>query len=398
MATLSIPTEYQDQLEIVEVTDTRTDEEILHAISQHAPVTSEKNIWAFWDSGLRNMPGWCQRNVVDWVRICGGWTVRILDNVPDSPNYALKYLSPGLLPEAFVERKMDGPYTGPHSADFLRGACLYEHGGAYMDVGSILFRHMDRICWDQIEDPNSPIQIAVPLMYKQTIANHFVAARKGDPFIKRWHDLFTYLWKNHTNHEGLLDSPLVAFGAELSFDESRASNFTWDFKVDAKTVMEYITQVICWTRLTMLEDAGDGFSCTDYWQKHVLCIDVLQENWGAEAVVGFANGGQGIFELLSMERNGDSSSEKYKQAEELVWRMLTRSSMQKITHGKGLTNTVALGVLWDMKENEGKDRQPGTFAELMRYGSVHFRQKRESIVTMEAEKPPKTMKKGLLEA
>jgi len=398
MVTLSIPPEYQDQLELVEVTDTRTDEEILQVITQHAPVTSEKNIWAFWHSGVRNMPGWCQRNVVDWVRICGpDWTVRILDNVPDSPNYALKYLSRALLPEAFVERKMDGPYTGPHSADFLRGACLYEHGGVYMDVGSILFRHMDRICWNQIEDPNSPINIVVPLMYKQTIANHFVAARKGDPFIKRWHDLFTHLWKGHTNHEGLLNSPLLAFAADLSFDESRASNFTWDFKVDAKTVMEYITQVLCWTRLTMLEDAGDGFSSADYWQNHVLCIDVLQENWGAEAVVGFASGGQGIFELLSMERDGDKSSEKYKKAEELVCRMLTKSSMQKITHGKGLTNTVALGVLWDLKENEGKDREPGTFAELLRYGSVHFRQKRESIVTMEAEKALKTMKKGVLE-
>jgi hypothetical protein len=133
------------------------------------------------------MSGWCQRNVTDWVRICGpDWTVRILDNVPDSPNYALNYLPRALLPEAFIERKMDGPYAGPHSADFLRGACLYEHGGVYMDVGSILFRDMDRICWNEIEDPNNPVQVAVPLMYKQTIANHFVASRKGDPFIKRW--------------------------------------------------------------------------------------------------------------------------------------------------------------------------------------------------------------------
>jgi hypothetical protein len=146
----------------------------------------------------------------------------------------------------------------------------------------------------------------------------------------------------------------------------------------------------------MLEDAGDGFSCTDYWQNHVLCIDVM-ENWGAETVVGFASGGKGIFELLTMKRDDNTSSDQYKKAEEMVWRMLTRSSMQKITHGKGLTNTVALGVIWDMKENEGKDREPGTFAELLRYGSVHFRQKRERIVTMEAEKAPKTMKKGVLE-
>ncbi|KAJ7261369.1 capsule polysaccharide biosynthesis protein [Mycena haematopus] len=399
MASLSIPAEYQDQLEVVDVLDTRTDEEILDAITQHVPVTSEKNIWAFWHSGARNMAGWCKRNVIDWVRICGPeWTVRILDNVPESPNYALKFLSRTLLPDAFVERKMDGPYTGPHSADFLRGACLYEHGGAWMDVGSILFRDMDRICWDQIADPASPVHIAVPLVYEQNIANHFVAARKGDPFIKRWHDLFVHLWKGRSNHQGLLNSPLLAFGADsLSVDEARASIFTWDVSVEQRTIMEYLTQVVCWTRLTMLEDAGDGFSCSDYWQNHVMCIDVLQETWGAEALVGFMLGGPAIFEPLSMKRDGDESSEKYKKAEELVWRMLTRSSMQKVTHSKGLTHTVALGVLWDKEENESKDHEPGTFAELMRYGSVHFRQKRESIVTMAATKPPKTLKKGVFE-
>ncbi|KAJ6500463.1 hypothetical protein C8R45DRAFT_1122260, partial [Mycena sanguinolenta] len=386
----SIPAEYKDQLEVVDVVDTRTDEEIFQAITQHVPVTSEKNIWAFWDKGAHHMSGWCKRNVVDWVRICGPeWTVRILDNVPDSPNYALKYLSRALLPDAFVERTMDGPYVGPHAADFLRGACLYEHGGAYMDVGCILFRHMDRICWDQIADPANPFHIAIPLMYGQTVANHFVAARKGDPFIKRWHDLFIHVWKGRTNHKGLLESPLLAFGADnLSLDEARSSNFTWDFCVEPKTIMEYITQVLCWTRLTLLEDAGDGFSCTDYWQHHVLCIDT---------VVGFAGGGKDMFEPLSTKLDSDKSSEEYKNAEKMVWRMLAKSSMQKITHGKGLTNTVALGILWDQKENQGKDREPGTFAELMRYGSVHFRQTRTSVVTMVAPKPPTTMKKGVFE-
>ncbi|KAF8206170.1 hypothetical protein K438DRAFT_1816717 [Mycena galopus ATCC 62051] len=373
MADFLIPAEYQDQLELVDVLDARTDEEILHAVTQYAPVTSEKNIWAFWDSGARNMPGWCQRNVTDWVRICGPeWTVRVLDNVPDSPNYALKYIARALLPDAFVERKMDGPHAGPHSADFLRCACLYEHGGAYMDVSNILFRDMDRYCWDQIADP-------------PTITNHFAAARKGDPFIKRWHDLFTHLWQGRTNHQGLLDSPLLAFSAAPNLDEIRTSKFKWDINDDPKTSMEYITQILCWTRLTVLEDAGDGFSCSDYWQNNVLCIDVLEENWGAEAVVGFAGGGAVIFEPLSMKRDGDKSSDKYKGRRS--W----------FNHGKGLTKKVLLGILWGMKENEDKDREPGTFAELLRYGSVHFRQKRKSIVTMVATKSAMTMKKGVLE-
>lgn len=188
MADFIIPLEYQDQLEPITVQDQRTDEEILQALAQYAPVTSEKNIWAFWHSGLDKMPAWCQRNVADWVRICApqGWAVRVLDNLPGSTNYALRHVPADLLPEAFVGRDMDGPYVGPHSADFLRGACLLQHGGVFIDVGCVLLRDMDRIVWDKLEDPSSPYQIAVPLMYNQIIANHFVAARKGDPFIKRW--------------------------------------------------------------------------------------------------------------------------------------------------------------------------------------------------------------------
>ncbi|KAJ7095912.1 hypothetical protein B0H15DRAFT_1019941 [Mycena belliarum] len=403
MAPISIPPQYQDQLEPIQVIDTRTDSAILHSLTVHAPVTSQKNIWAFWHSGVLNMPGWCQRNVVDWVRICGpkGWTIRVLDNVPASPSYALKYLPAEMLPDAFVKGIMDGEYSGPHSADMLRGACLYEHGGVFMDVGSILFRDMDRICWDEIADPDSPIHIVVPLMYKQTIANSFVASRKGDPFIKRWHDLFTHLWKSNTNHKGLVDHPLMApLLLENNLDESRASNFKWDFKVDFKTIADYVTQVMAWIRLTKLEAVdGDDFSDSDYWQNHVRCFDVLQESWGAEATLGFEGFSNRALELLSLSRDsGDSGDkDKQRQAEELVWRLLSKSSFQKITHGKGLTHSPALGVLWELEENEGKDCGAGTFAELMRYGSVHFRQKRASIVTMKTEKSVTTMKKGLLE-
>ena len=183
-----IPEEFQDQLVYRDGVDKRTDAEILESLTKYAPITSEKNIWAFWHSGVTEMPGWCQRNVIAWVRLCGSsWTVRVLNTVPSSPNNALKYLPVDVLPEAFVKGTMDGPYSGPHSADLLRGACLYLFGGVFMDVGNLLIRHLDRICWRQLEDATSPFQVAVPWMYGITTANHFVASRKGDPFIKRWY-------------------------------------------------------------------------------------------------------------------------------------------------------------------------------------------------------------------
>ena len=81
---------------------------------------------------------------------------------------------------------MDDPYVGPYSADFLRGVCLYLHGGAWMDVGILLIRKLESIYWDPLEDPNSPFEVSVPWMYGTVMANHFVASRKGCPFIKCW--------------------------------------------------------------------------------------------------------------------------------------------------------------------------------------------------------------------
>lgn len=208
------------------------------------------------------------------------------------------------------------------------------------------------------------------------------------------HELFVHLWKGKKNSSGLIENPLVSFGQELSFDDSRMSKFYWDFKVETRVVMEYITQVLAWMRLCMIEDSGDGFNCTRYWQSNVLLFDSLEEIWGAEGTIGFPNAGQKMFDLLSVKLDADPESEDYQTAHKLVWRLLTKSSMQKITHGKGLTNSVHLGVLWD--ENEGKDCEPGTFAELLRHGTVHLQQNRESIVYEKAPEVTKTLKKGLL--
>ncbi|OJD10993.1 hypothetical protein AJ78_08147 [Emergomyces pasteurianus Ep9510] len=390
----TIPPEFQADLKYVESLDTRTDEEIISSLNAFTPVASEKNIWAFWDSGIESMPGWCKRNVANWSRLCGpSWTIRVLDSLPNSPNHALKYVPADMLPETFTKGTMEGPYVGPHSADFLRGASLYLHGGVYMDVGILLVLSLDRICWATLADDSSPRNVAVPCMYDQVIANHFVASRKGDPFIKRWHDLFVHLWANRTHHTGMATDPLMADARQLDFTASVRSGYHFEFAVEPLTVFEYITQVLCWLRLCKLEDAGDGFSCADYAVDHILWFDCLKEDWPMETVVGFR--GQSAFDALSTSLDADPESEEYKTAYQAVWRTLTRSSMQKVSHSKKLSKTAGLGYLWD--ENDDADCKPGTFAELLRYGSVHFEQMREGIVIVQAKKPENTVKKGVLE-
>ncbi|KZN87653.1 hypothetical protein EN45_062140 [Penicillium chrysogenum] len=372
----SIPAEFRDQLEVAEPLDSRSDEAILVSLSKHKPVTSEKNIWAFWHAGAAAMPQWCQRNIIDWHRICGpSWTIRVLDTVPNSPNHALKYIRPELLPETFVKGTMDGPYVGPHSADFLRGASLYMYGGVFMDAGIILTRSLDRICWPAIADPTTPYN--------------------GDPFIQRWHELFVHVWKDKNSYKGMTENPLLSFALKQDFSASVARGFKWEFIVDPLTVFEYITQVVAWQRLCLLEEAGDGFSCVDYAGENIMWFDVLEENWGFETIAGFT--GQEAFDVLATRLDADSESEEYKKAYKMAWHFLAQCSMQKITHGKHLTKTPALGLLWDLEGNEGKHDEEGTFAELLRYGTVHFRQTREGIRVVDVERPKETMRKGVLE-
>jgi hypothetical protein len=98
--------------------------------------------------------------------------------------------------------------------------------------------------------------------------------------------------------------------------------------------------------------------------------------------------------------DADPESEEYKLAKKTAWRMLTKSSFQKITHGKNLTHSVHCGALLDLPENEGKDQEPGTFGELIRFGSVHLEQTRESIVYVDpvVVAPELVIHKGIFEA
>jgi hypothetical protein len=136
--------------------------------------------------------------------------------------------------------------------------------------------------------------------------------------------------------------------------------------------------------------------------KHVFIFSAM-EDWPAEKLLGFVGAGQRTMDLLMVKRDGgnddndDTSDEDRSLAEELVFTMLARAYMEKLTRGAAMMVSPNLGTLWDRPENDGKDCAPGTFGELLRYGAVHFRQTREDIVAMEPERPAVTYKKGFFE-
>lgn len=211
------------------------------------------------------------------------------------------------------------------------------------------------------------------------------------------HDLFTHIWKDRTTYEGISTSPLLAFLAEMSLDDASKENFSWDWKVDVTTVIEYVGQVSCWHRLCILEGSdSDPFNGYDYWMNKVMTINVQEENWGGEKTIGWDNFGQRFYDLMKIKVDGDKESPEWQEAYKVTWRLLTKSSLQKTTRAKNLTHSKHLGAMWD--ENPGTDCLPGTFGELLRFGAENFKQTREEIVVMEPPKPKKTFKKGVFEA
>jgi len=206
-----------------------------------------------------------------------------------------------------------------------------------------------------------------------------------------------HLWKGRTDFVGVIQSPLIAFMKDFKFAEAQDRGFNWDYSVDEQTMLGYIGQCVAWIRVTWLQEPDSGFDGVDYWAKKVLLWDVLPEHWAAEQAVGFK--GEDLLKLFTTRLDADKDSDEYKQAETTVWRLLTESTLQKVTHGKGLTHSLHLGALLDQPENEGRDTEAGTFGELLRYGSVHLEQTRDRIRYVEpvAVASELVIRKGLLE-
>jgi len=208
------------------------------------------------------------------------------------------------------------------------------------------------------------------------------------------HDLFADLWKDRTNCGGLIQNPLLSF-ALTGPHWPQNPGLKFDFKpdLDILALLNYVAQNMSWVRIACLEEPNGGFNGRAYYLEKVLQFDALTECWKAEDVIGFD--GKELFDMLAMRR--DAVGERREKAERMVWKVLSEASMQKVMHGKQIMKVEALGVRWDKEENEGIDVAEGTFAELLRYGSVHFEQTREGINYVKAEEPNLVIRKGLLE-
>lgn len=365
------------ELRAIPPKDLRSDDEIIASLREYKPITSEKNVWAFWDKGVSCMPAWNQRNVISWVRRLGpSWTVRVLDSMDDSPMNVEKYVESSFFPDAFNDRTMTGPYVGQHSSDLVRLPCLYRYGGVWIDVGILLFRHLDDMCWDDLENPSTPHEVsAFSIEFRPgigTIFNGFIAARKSNTFVKYWHDIFLSVWEGTTETTGMHAHPLLHHlpGFQPPVEKLEAA----DLNVSYGQFLDYLAHNLCFERLIYLRDPSINWNGPEYNRQNILWFDAMQETYYAQKITAWD--GRKQYNLLSARRQNAAQDEVAAAAEKFVEDVMANSATMKLSHGLPSAKEY-LAAIWDSDDDKKIDNTPGTFAEYLRYGSVHFEQNRK---------------------
>ena len=415
--------------------DKRSDREILSSLQEYHPVTTERNVWAYWHSGISSSPPWVQRTVVNWIRrLPPTWTVRILDKIPGSPLHFHRYVTPTLLPNALNNNTMTGPHVGPHSADLLRLPLIFLHGGVWMDAGTILFRNLDDICWSELEDPKSPYEFSGFTLDSggpagKVFNNSFIAARKGNPFVKRWHDIFLEVWRGKTESKGAHAHPLLIDMPPMGTQEDiQSRNKTKKSKPQREVVesqaqlqqpkcqppepvspgtltredlSDYGTQFLCFTRLCNLEDPSDGFNGPEYLNNHALLFNAMDESHLGRNLTDWE--GMLEYEYLATKKIPENEQEgtldpRYLEAEKFADSMVRDSCMLKVPHGLPNMPVKGLGSMWELPGNEDADWAEGTFAAYLRYASVFLEQTRAMEPVKFGPSWGKIMRVGVSEA
>lgn len=376
--------------------DSRTEEEILTLLSRPSPVTSEKNVWAFWDRGVTNLHSWTKRNIITWVRILGSqWTVRVLDRVEGSASNVHNFVEEEFFPECFNRHTMSGPHAGQHSSDLVRLPCLYKYGGVYMDVGIVLLRHLDDICWNTITDSSSSIELVFPsldfTLNSAKIGNFFFAAQKGNEFILRWMKVFLEVWKTKSSGEGTQLHPLLSHLLQIGSNAPM-------LRAMPLHEIDYFSQTLSLDRVRLLRDADDGFDGHKYFEDHVALLEYLECD---AATVLSHKDGEKAMRFLKMQRTPSHNQPDFRSAKKFTERLLTNTAMLKMYHWSEL-ETPTLAQLWDLTENENADNEPGSFGEWLRWSSWHYSQRRalkavnfpkldETVVTASLLQPIETV-------
>ena len=352
--------------------------------SPELPKTGSKSIFAFWNTGINALPPYLLRNVLNWHRRYAplGWTVYIIDTVPDSPLNISRFIdttSSSIVPDAFRDGKLDGGYAAQHTSDLVRFPLLLRYGGVYMDVGVLHFGDLDWLWTQKIANPESPYEFAGFTMGDFpdiSAVNFYLMSGPQNPLVLRAHRILLKLWEGKTNTKGASRHPLVSHvplmrvPQEVSVEEEGKEKLV----IDDEAMTDYAVQIQCLGAAQRWLDEEDGWDGPKYVRENCWLYSMIDRAYVHEQMTSWTSKKQHELFQLSLPASGAEETQDQKLARTVVEKVATESWCIKLGHGFSakLFGADTLGMLW--RKHEGTDCKEGTYGGWLRWAEVNCRQ------------------------
>ncbi|CAN9328834.1 unnamed protein product [Alternaria alternata] len=243
--------------------------------SPKPPGLGSKSIFAFWNSGIHNLPPNLLRNVIAWYRRFSplGWTIYVLDVVPDSSLNVANYIdteSPLVVPAAFTRGTLNGHYAAQHTSDLIRYPLLLKYGGVYLDVGILQFGDLDQLWTKHIVNPDSPYDFASFTMGSDLQIVNF-ALMCGLEGKTNTTDAHTHPMVSHV--------PLMRVPQEVIVEEEGQEKMV----INDEAMTDYAVQIQCMRSAQGWVDEGDGWNGPKYVREKCWLLSMMDGAFGTRA-------------------------------------------------------------------------------------------------------------------
>jgi hypothetical protein len=311
------------------------------------PKGNGKYIFAFWHSGIENLPPYLLRNVVAWYRRFSplGWTVYVLDTVPQSPLNISRFIDtndPSVAPAVLNTGGIGGQFVSQHTSDLIRYPMLLNYGGVYLDVGILQFSDLDRLWTEHIGNKNSPYDFSGftlgPLPDGLSIVNFAFMSTPNNPLVLRAHKILLKLWQGKTSTRGMHAHPLVDHVPLMAVPEDVAvegnpSRLT----VNDGIMTDYAIQIQAMGSAQRWLDTEGGWDGPQYVREHCWLYNMLDMAYVSEKMTGW--NGSRAFQLLSLNlpKSGEQETADQKLASDIVEKSVAESCCLKLMHGFSAT-------------------------------------------------------------
>lgn len=366
-------------------------ESLPSSLTYPKPPTASKNIFAFWHSGIENLPPYLLRNVIAWDQRFSplGWTIYVLNTVENSTLNVSNFIDisdPTVVPAIFNKGGLSGTFASQHTSDLTRYPLLLKYGGLYLDVGIVQFGDWDRLWTEHIGNEASPYDFAGFTLGAPpeglSIPNFAFMATPNNPLVQRAHKILLKLWEGKTSTAGMHAHPLVnhvplmAVPAEVQAEKtnsSTAQNRDDDATLNDHTMTDYAIQIQAMGAAQRWQDPSPSspWDGPRYVREKCWLYNMVESAYVSEQLCGWS--GRRAFDLLSLSMPAEGEAESVDQvlARRIVEESVARSWCLKLMHGFSarLFGGDTLGILW--RKNLGSDAREGTYAAWLRWAQVN---------------------------